>query len=792
MSKASNYLKISGILYLIPATLFILELPFIGVPLFIIGMYLIANSFLSQEELNKNKVFLIIATIISIIFNQIAAVLIIMAIDEISSAKKDNINAPPEISSSSRKTDILIKIALAMILIAGILFATQSWEIISNLFKLIALIVAGFAFLGLSKFSEVKLKIEKTTKAYFILGLSFFILTWVGIGYFAPFSEWLSYSGGGSGLVYFITFILATISFYLISIKFKDLECLYLSYGCIYLSLYSILFLTGLENSGIVLIITLISIILNVIPKIKPIESFQEFNKVITFTIWPLLILTSADSNFYLLLIASFLNIFNTIFISAKTNNNIENLMSAIIGYTLIFIALFNIPFDVDPTLLVFIVMTCFSLVIKYNPFTKNKFLIIPNQIIYHLISFITIIIYLFDPSIETIIITGLYLLTNIINSLDLNKTKDKVDLIYQPIVISYFITSLITYFDYKYISVNAILILSICSIIYVLIHFFTKNKTTKTYYLIATITTAVLTYFINTITENIISGIITLLVFSYIYLILYKKNNLIKIITYIPIILAIHSLCISIIPSIYGSLLTMLIIGLLMLVTKDKDLELINYIAMIFPLVSLIFQLEYQYFTFKMIAITVFCLYTLFLVLKIFIKKKNIQDIVAVICYPLIMSTILFRIELAYGIYIGLVAILILFLTFNEDDYKKTFYASIAILIINIIVQLWEFWGIIPFWLYLLLTGIGIIVFVTYKELNKDKQIENKPQVIEIIEPIEEELIEVKQEQQKNEIKQESSEEMEVARFCSTCGQENKNKGKFCSICGKSLIIKK
>ena len=381
MNKVNNYLKISGILYLIPALLFILELPFLGVPLFILGVYLVANSFLTLEELNKNKAFLIIAIIISLLINQIAAVLIIMALDEISSAKKDNINAPPEISSSSRKTDILIKIALAMILIAGILFATQSWEIISDLFKLIALIITGILFLVLSKFSEIKLKIEKTAKAYFILGLSFFILTWVGIGYFAPFSEWLSYGGEGSGLVYFITFILAATSFYLISKKFKDPECLYLGHSCLYLSLYSILALTGLETSGIVLIITLLSVILNVMPKAKTIETFQEYNKVITYTIWPLLLIGSSEANFYLLLIASFFNIFNTIYVSAKTNDNIENLMSAIIGYILIFIAFLNIPFNLDPTLSAFTIMTCFSLIIKYNPFTKNKFLIIPNQI---------------------------------------------------------------------------------------------------------------------------------------------------------------------------------------------------------------------------------------------------------------------------------------------------------------------------------------------------------------------------------------------------------------------------
>ena len=45
-----------------------------------------------------------------------------------------------------------------MILVSGILFATTTWEIISNLIKVIALVGMGIVFIGLSKFSEVKLK----------------------------------------------------------------------------------------------------------------------------------------------------------------------------------------------------------------------------------------------------------------------------------------------------------------------------------------------------------------------------------------------------------------------------------------------------------------------------------------------------------------------------------------------------------------------------------------------------------------------------------------------------------
>ena len=627
MNQTNNYIKISGLLYILISLFFILYIPLLGGPFLIIGVILLANSFLTLEELNNNKVTLIIIAILSILLNQLAAILLFISIGEIGSAKKDSINSPPEgISSESKKIDLLLKLGLAMILIAGILFATTSWDIISDLFKLIALIIMGIAFLGLSKFSEIKLKIASTTKAYFILGISFFILTWVGIGYFAPFSTWFSYHGEGSALVYCITFLLTALAFYIVNSKFKDRECIYLGHASTYLSVFMLLTFFKLSPMQALLIMNLLSLILNIIPRKKNLVTIQEFNRVVSFLYWPIILTESFDANFIVLLITSFINIFNIIYIAIKNDDNAENLFATLISYILIFSSLVNIPYNIDAMLTVFIVMTIFSLIIKYNPFTKNKFLIITSQIIYHIISMIIIFIYLDKNSLESIIITGVYLIANIINSLDFNKTKDQVDFRYQPFVIFYFIFSILNYFNKTVMTIDFVLVPGICALIYTLINFISKKDKVKRYYNIYIIIATILTYLINLDTANIIAGAIALLTSAYIHLNVSSTSTWPKICSYIFVLLNIQFLCLQILPNTYGSILTLLIYILLILVTKDKQLDVVNYLSIVVPLTTLIDSIGYQYDIYQTIALNILRLYILFLVLKYVIKTKMLK----------------------------------------------------------------------------------------------------------------------------------------------------------------------
>lgn len=809
MTKANNLIKISGLSYIIFSLFLISVLPFVAGPLLVIGIVLLANSFLTLEELNQKKAVLLIAAIISILFNQLAAVLLFISFDSISSAKKDSTNSPPTeaISTESKKIDILLKIGLAMVLIAGLLFATTTWDFITDIFKVISLIIMGLLFLGLSIFSEKKLKIEKTTKGYFILSLAFFVLTFIGIGYFAPFSLWFSYSGAGSSLVYFLTYLLVAGSFYLINYKFKDSECLYLGHAGMYFSIFSLLRFFTLPVMVVILIMTILTLIINIIFKNKN-NSLKKFNEIATYLYFPLIITQSGDALFPVLLATAIVNIIDMLVQVFKNSSSVQSVFTAVISYVLLFTALINIPYNVDELLTLFITTTTFSLILKYSPHAKNKPLNITSQIIYHLSSLIIIIYYILVPSVASMIITAIYLVVNIISNSKLTKTNNIVDFFYQPIVIIYFVTSVLNYLYENVFEINIVFLPIICGLIYILIDCFSKQEKVKTYYLAYAIIATVLSFLINISVLNVVAGIAILLLSLYLYL---RSTTIVaKICSYIFILLNIQILAISLLPNIYANILVLLVFGLLTLAIKDKQLNITNYMAFTVPLLSIINNMSDTYFIYRMIAINILQLYVVFLVVKFFIKTQSAKDIIATIFYAFFTSAMIFDGVLEFGIYIGLLAVIIIFITFNNDGYKKLFYTSVIVMVLNIIIQLGDFWAMIPFWLYLLLIGLSIIGFVTYKELTKDKRAAkqelNKEKKVEKEELTNDQLLETYRnfnqinvspqpvQENTNEIKQNNQvqEQMTVGRFCPTCGTPNTHHGNFCKTCGRNLIIKR
>ena len=216
------------------------------------------------------------------------------------------------------------------------------------------------------------------------------------------------------------------------------------------------------------------------------------------------------------------------------------------------------------------------------------------------------------------------------------------------------------------------------------------------------------------------------------------------------------------------------------------------------------------------MVLSNFFWLYVLFLVIKFFISNKEAKDIVATIGLSVIIASIIFVTDILVGLYIGLLSIILIFTTFNSEHLKKLFYCNIVITMLNIVVQLWEFWTQIPFYLYLLLVGIALIAFVTYKELHKKdnpqipvKQNNINNQVNQIQQPVFEQPVQNQQPQYQQNNKVEEEEEVEqleepqemeqqakqqtytptLAGFCPACGRKNEG-GKFCRSCGRNLQL--
>ena len=104
MTTANKHIKVASVLYLISSLLVVPFVPTLGSVLLILGIILLADSLLVAEELKKNKVSLIIISVISFLLNIPAAIFIILAIGELDTIQLERSNAPPA-TSESKKID---------------------------------------------------------------------------------------------------------------------------------------------------------------------------------------------------------------------------------------------------------------------------------------------------------------------------------------------------------------------------------------------------------------------------------------------------------------------------------------------------------------------------------------------------------------------------------------------------------------------------------------------------------------------------------------------------------------
>lgn len=783
MKEHSNYIKYAGMLYLLQSILFTSSLTIVKIIIPIIGILLLTYGIIPIEERIKNKAAIIILAIVSLAFNQIAAVLLFLSMTEISSVKQINNNSPPEesISSESKRIDILLKIGLAMILVSGILFATTSWEIITDLIKVIVLLFMAIAFIGLSKFSEKKLRIPSTTKAYYILGLSFFLLTWVGICYFGIISDWFSYSGTGKLLAYFFTFVVFSINLYLVGHKFSTKLYIHLGNIISIISLICILMYFNFSIISCMLVLNIIGTIINLIPDFNPvIHDLKNLNSTLPYVFWVLLVFNlSIVTPSVIALLAALLNIINILFVSLKEGNTADKVFAVIISYILIISCSMNITALSDMIyIILFASITVFSLIIKFIIKEENKWIVNLSQILYHCVCLFVI----FTPlELTTLIISAVYLIYNIISNLNIKKLNNIIDFAYNPIIIFTFIYNLISYMNTTIFELSTIVEFAITSVVYTMISQFAKQPKSKKYYFILSIISIIISFVANIDFKNaIVSGILTLLA-AYAYLSINNEEKELKWLSYIFILLNINNLCANIIAGLFGKILMILILALMIVLGENKIYKMINYFVIVVPLTSIINILDKNSIA-QIITMHIFIVYMLFLIAKFIIQNQKTNDIFLTVFLIGAHLDILFKPDLYIGIYIGILSIIIIFLTYNKEQYRTLFYSNIVIMIINIIIQLWEFWSKIPFWLYLLLVGISIVAFVTYKEVKKEqepqsskgKEIKSSNQYSSII-------------NQQNKINDELKKQPKDIKFCPNCGTEKRD-AKYCGTCGNRL----
>ena len=734
MNDVRKMLKISSIInFILGVTIFVLGGMIYSAFFFALGYLILVFSGYEDEDLKRNKTAILVIGLITIPLNLFTSIFLIIANDKIHGYEKkvNGENAPPviykkKVDPEVRKIDILLKLGVGMVFISGILFATTSWHFITDLFKAIALIVFGVFFIGLSLFTEKKLKLYKSAYMYWLLGVSFFLLSVVAMLYFGVFGTYLTYTLDGKYLAYVITYFTVLGLSFATYLKYPKKYLLYIVYMSIILIVTNILKHFSIDNALTVSVITTMIFFANAFSKEN--STLSDFSKVISYLLFVFVLKNVSTSNELLVVISAVINIVNLYYLTNK-EDNAESIINLLITYLLLSVSVYNLSALREySNFIYFMLITLHTLVVRFNLLKVSKAYSYTNFALYTFASLIVCLIATQGNEIVYICISAIYLLANMCIYKKVNNDNDvPAAMCFEPLIIIFLLDSILT-LKVLNIDLSEGLFLSIITVIYCFTHLIGRNQMYKNTYFISIILGALLTIFANSYAKDLIPTILIVVPSLYLFYLSNKKEeNWMIVLSYILVLLSFYNMTsitnILELNTILSSIIFTWIIIIFIILSKKTVIKTTSYFAILLPIYDVIRYCDFDR-SYYLISLSILILYTTFLIIKLFAKEEPAKSVVMTIGIILAITGVLeVIIEPVCGIYVGLIGIIAIIIGSFKKEAKPVFITGLVITILNIIIQLNNLWDEIPFWLYLLIGGLTLIGIVTYKEIMKSKE---------------------------------------------------------------------
>lgn len=129
-----------------------------------------------------------------------------------------------------RNISLSLIAGVILLLLGGLVLATSSWEKMNNIMKVFSIAIVSLSFFGISFIAKRYLKIEKTAFAFLTLASLLIPVTFIGIGYFQLFGEWLSLYGDGKFVLGIITTAICLLVYTTIAYQNKNRLFIWLSF----------------------------------------------------------------------------------------------------------------------------------------------------------------------------------------------------------------------------------------------------------------------------------------------------------------------------------------------------------------------------------------------------------------------------------------------------------------------------------------------------------------------------------------------------------------------------------
>jgi len=638
----------------------------------------------------------------------------------------------PKVDPQIKKVDILLKLGVGMVFIAGLVFATTGWNTLHSIFKILILMTISFMFIGLSKFCERKIKIVSTIYLYWILGMAFTMFMIFTIGYSDLLGNYFCFSGAGR-LLYF-AFCTLVVSILCICSYFNFSNKYFLIFTYIGI-LFSIIFTTNhflLSSELIILMLTIVATFINFlsIDKERDLYTLILFSKIMLIVLGISFALMSGNYiNTVITGLSCLLFILNLFkFVLYNKNSDFNYLIPFCIYIVLLplfQILLHGITTWTIVTSAMLTTLYFISIVLKGKKFELSS-LITAN--IANILSFLTA---LFGPVWLPMIVLIFTILLSVFNSF--KKTEYFMyEYNIQPLKVSMIILSLFHLFKDNFTAQNIVMYWFLLSILmFILIYILLNNKNKILVYERYILVSSIISFFSISQSSNIVISIVSFLAIIIFYLENSYKNidnicrkNLIFWLLIFNLFIGIHvnvanlmkMLFINWNPSYFSNIIILVLFVVLgMLYRKEKNKFNIVSFGIILPMLSFGFSLSYEWAL--LILISIIFYYLTFNMIRL-AKLESIKELIGYIGFSVSFVFVIFNSNYIVLCYSCLILLLSLGLGYIVKKYNSLFKSSIVFIIIFVIYQLKEFWTKIPAWIYLLIVGLTLIIFATYKQL--------------------------------------------------------------------------
>lgn len=672
--------------------------------------------------------------------------------------KEKKILTPEE--KEARRLRNILSLGVGLVVLAGVIFATSTWETLTGASKTIILIFAAILFYLVSALAENKLNLKVSGMMYYGLSNVLIIVSLLAAGYFEVFGRWFSLSGEGNNL--FITVIWIVVAFfsYIAYIKYDMKHIWYL----IYFSVFNIVCfgLMSIFNSCEIsfFAVSLLGAIGCLIKRNSiHFSMLNKFSKVILPIISAVWFFELIEWPGHMLFNLSCFAVFSITFycLSLIDKNKFFEIFAPI--STLVnAVAICQTGIVPDKVILIQIAGIT-AIIYALGVYKKEEKSLYVSAVISNL-AWLYVVIAALDINFYGLaVVTSLVMLAaSIIFHLDKSSEKFHFEKIIEPIKVFLVAISLNSLIDSFNGSIN-IDFGVIMSIIFLIMYLVRKDLYKFIYFILCCFTTLIV--FFSNFEDYAIIANATVILISVVLLITACLSDDKKYIDckegiYAITLLSIYSLfegCIKAFINfswwfILG--LTIIYIVAFFLVSKNNIMKYMSILALIIPYYlavdNYLVKVSSNYYysnmyvgydnggyirTPKVILESIPWLFMIVIYTKGFLKSVDFKiiKVVEIVALSVWYLSVLATSSMEIGLFIGIVALISILVGYRSEKYVAFYYTGIAFTIINLLIQLKDVWSVIPIWAYILVAGLVLIGVVTYKEYVK-----NNPKIEEVV----------------------------------------------------------